>query len=225
MNYDEVLLHLGKFGSYQKRNYILLCLPIILCAFHKLSGVFILAEPDHRCKLDGESFTSSFVLPESVLNSSYPFDKTAKKFSQCEYFTDKKSRNESTHELEKCSDYVWDTTKYESSAVKSFLMICDRGDLKPRSDALLMVGVFMGIYLLIQFNILFVDTFLRKTLLLGSFAFGHLSDKFGRRKVFVLSLAFQLLFGLLIAVSPDFLYYTISRMVIRTWYIKYVGVT
>jgi len=70
-------------------------------------------------------------------------------------------------------------------------MVCDRGELKPTSDALLMVGVFMG-----------------------SFAFGHLSDKYGRRKVFVLSLMFQLIFGLLIAVSPEFITYTICRMIV-----------
>lgn len=192
MNYDDVLLHLGKFGSYQKRNYILLCLPVILCAFHKLSGVFILATPDHRCKLDDEPVNTGYTLPHDVLNKSFPFDLKNKKFSRCEYFTDNYyAKNESHHGLTQCSDYVWDTSKYESSAVKSFELICDRGDLKPRSDALLMVGVFIG-----------------------SFAFGHLSDKYGRRKVFVLSLLFQLMFGLLIAVSPEYISYAISRMVI-----------
>lgn len=194
MNYDDVLVHLGKFGSYQKRNYILLCLPIILCAFHKLSGVFLLATPDHRCKLDGERLDTRFALPEHVLNLSYPFDEIKNTFSQCEFFTDNfYAKNETSHDVVQCKEYVWDTSKYESSAVKTFEMICDHGDLKPRSDALLMVGVFMG-----------------------SFAFGHLSDKYGRRKVFVLSLASQLLFGLLIAVSPNFISYTIARMVINS---------
>lgn len=192
MNYDDVLLHLGKFGSYQKRNYILLCLPVILCAFHKLSGVFLLATPDHRCRLNGEPEDASFTLPYDVLNVSYPFDAKNNKFSKCQYFADNfYAKNESHHDVMQCSDYVWDTKKYASSAVKSFELVCDRGDLKPRSDALLMVGVFFG-----------------------SFAFGHLSDKYGRRKVFVLSLMFQLIFGLLIAVAPEFITYAICRMVI-----------
>lgn len=191
MNYDDVLVHLG-FGSYQKRNYILLCLPVILCAFHKLSGVFILGTPDHRCSLNGEPDNNSFSLPEFVLKQSYPIDSMNNKFSKCEYFTDNYyAKNESRHKVMQCSDYVWDTTKYESSAVKSFELVCDRGDLKPRSDALLMVGVFMG-----------------------SFAFGYLSDKYGRRIVFVLSLVSQLIFGLLVAIAPEFISYAISRMVI-----------
>lgn len=191
MNYDDVLVHLGKFGSYQLRNYILLCLPVILCAFHKLSGVFLLAVPDHRCHLSGEPANNTFKLPFDVLNESFPFDDAQKKFSKCDYFTKNfYSENDTTNSIAQCSDYVWDTSKYESSAVKSFLMVCDNGKLKPTSDALLMVGVFMG-----------------------SFLFGHLSDKYGRKKVFLLSLASQLIFGLLIAISPDFITYTISRVV------------
>lgn len=191
MNYDDVLVHLGKFGSYQKKCYVLLCLPVLLCAFHKLSGVFLLATPEHRCKLNGEPSNTTFALPEIVLNASYPLDTKSNKYSQCSYFSDNFYASNESHEVRQCTDYVWDTSKYESSAVKSFELICDRSDLKPRSDALLMVGVFMG-----------------------SFAFGHLSDKYGRRIVFVLSLASQLFFGLLTAISPEFISYTISRMVI-----------
>lgn len=191
MNYDDVLLHLGKFGGYQKRNYILLCLPIILCAFHKLSGVFLLATPQHRCRLNGEDLNASFALPESVMNQSFPYNAKDKKFSSCEFYSDHYfSENETSHQIMQCEDFIWDTSKYESSAVKSFELICDRSDLKPRSDALLMVGVF-----------------------LGSFTFGYLSDKYGRRKVFVLSLFFQLVFGLLIAFSPNFVAYAIARVV------------
>lgn len=191
MNYDDVLVHLGKFGNYQLRNYILLCLPVILCAFHKLSGVFLLAVPDHRCHLSGEPANNTFKLPFDVLNESFPFDDTENKFSKCDYFTKNfYSKNDTSNVIAQCSDYVWDTSKYESSAVKSFLMVCDNGKLKPTSDALLMVGVFMG-----------------------SFLFGHLSDKYGRKKVFLLSLASQLIFGLLIAISPNFITYTVSRVV------------
>lgn len=42
MGYDEVLAHLGDFGRYQKRIYLLVCLPAISCAFHKLASVFLM---------------------------------------------------------------------------------------------------------------------------------------------------------------------------------------
>ncbi|ENN83449.1 hypothetical protein YQE_00193, partial [Dendroctonus ponderosae] len=48
MGYDDVISMLGDFGRYQKRIYFLLCLPAILCAFHKLGNVFLIAEPPSR---------------------------------------------------------------------------------------------------------------------------------------------------------------------------------
>lgn len=48
MSYDEIIPLLGDFGRYQKRIYFLLCLPAILCAFHKLGTVFLVADPDYR---------------------------------------------------------------------------------------------------------------------------------------------------------------------------------
>lgn len=197
MNYDDVLVHLGKFGSYQLRNYLLLCLPVILCAFHKLSGVFILAVPDHRCELPGEPVPTVFNLSSEILKQSFPLD-ADEKFSKCDYFTKNYFDQIVTqNEVAQCSSYVWDTRKYQSSAVKSFELVCGSKELKPTSDALLMVGVFMG-----------------------SFLFGQASDKYGRKKVFVISLAFQLIFGLLVAISPEFITYTIARMVSKRFVLK-----
>jgi hypothetical protein len=48
MAFDELLVHLGEFGRYQKRIYILLCLPAISCALHKLAWVFLAARAPHR---------------------------------------------------------------------------------------------------------------------------------------------------------------------------------
>lgn len=186
MNYDDVLPYLsrGDFGKYQKKIYILLCLPTILCAFHKLAGVFLLAVPDHRCKLDGELSSSPFELPEHVWNSSFPFDHTKQEFSKCEYF------EYETREIVKCSDYIWSTLKVESSVVKSFSLVCDRATLRASADSFLMIG-----------------------LLIGSYVFGDLSDRFGRRPTFMLSLLLQVVFGLLTAISNNFITYTICRMV------------
>lgn len=189
MNYDDVLpfLSRGDFGKYQKKIYFLLCLPTILCAFHKLAGVFLLALPDHRCRLDGELSNTTFDLSGDVWNSSFPFDTVKNEFSKCEHF-----RNSSSGVMEvvKCSEYVWDTSKVESSAVKSFMLICDRGKWRASADSLMMTGV-----------------------LVGSYVFGDLSDKFGRKKAFMLALLIQVVFGLIAAISPEFITYTICRMV------------
>lgn len=189
MNYDEVLPHLsrGNFGKYQTKIYIFLCFPIVLCAFHKLAGVFLLAVPDHRCILDDELSNATFELPDEVWNASYPYDELKSEFSKCEYF---KSDKNGTKERLSCTDYVWSTEKVDSSVVKSFSLVCDRASLRASADAFLMIG-----------------------LLLGSYLFGDLSDKYGRRPILMLSLLIQVAFGLLTALSRDFITYTICRMV------------
>lgn len=185
MNYDNVLPYLsrGDFGKYQKKIYFLLCLPSILCAFHKLAGVFLLAVPDYRCKLDWETANATFELSADVLRASFPFLEDKQEYSKCEYFY-------SPGNVSKCSEYIWNTTKVESSAVKSFEMVCDRAPLRASADSLMMVGVMVG-----------------------SYVFGDLSDRYGRRPSFMLCLLIQVVFGLFIAVSPEFFTYTIGRMV------------
>jgi len=189
MNYDDVLPYLsrGDFGKYQKKIYVLLCLPSILCAFHKLAGVFLLALPDHRCRLPGEDLNATFDLPDEVWAANFPFNDLNNKYSSCEYFG---NSSKALMVAQECSDYIWSTAKVQSSAVKSFTLVCDRGTLRASADSMMMVGV-----------------------LIGSYVFGDLSDRFGRRPTFMLSLLIQVVFGLLTAVAPEFITYTICRMV------------
>ncbi|CRK98615.1 CLUMA_CG011940, isoform A [Clunio marinus] len=189
MNYDEVLPHLsrGNFGKYQTKIYILLCLPSLIIAFHNMSGVFILAVPDHRCKLDGELSNASFKLPDDILNYSIPFDNSKQEYSKCEYF-----RADSS-EAVKCSEFIWDESKVESSAVKSFALVCDRGILKATAEAIYMFGILMGCY-----------------------CFGSFSDKFGRRPAFMLAMLIQILFGFLTAFAPEYLSFVIFNMIVGT---------
>lgn len=192
LNYDDFLAHVGTFGAYQLRNFILLCIPVILCAFHKLSSVFLLAKMDHRCALFAND--TNFLLSADILNGSIPYDGNLGSFSKCQFYADNyfNANHSSAHEVIECVDYVWSYDKFQSSAIKTFKLICDRDHFKAMSDSLFMIGVFIG-----------------------SFCFGHLSDKYGRRKVFVISLVCQLVFGFLTAIATDFITFTIFRMVNR----------
>ncbi|KAH8363598.1 hypothetical protein KR084_011914 [Drosophila pseudotakahashii] len=192
MGYDDVITHLGEFGPYQKRIYYLLCLPAIVCAFHKLAGVFLLAKPDFRCVLPYENESATYELSSNLWNLSYPQGDTCAYYNvdySEEYLNGSLLRT--SNETKSCSRYVYDQSKYLNSAVTEWDLVCNRSLLSATSDSLFMLGV-----------------------LLGSFIFGQMSDKLGRKPTFFASLVLQLIFGVLAAVSPEYFSYTISRMIV-----------
>ncbi|XP_043286002.1 organic cation transporter protein [Venturia canescens] len=217
MAYDDVILRMGEFGKYQRRIYLLLCLPAISCAFHKLAGVFLGAKMNTRCILPYENpDNASYALPTDVMNASYPWDEETNGWSQCATKTaldialnltrlnvsgiEDDNGNEFTSEIAKkplhqetvpCKSYVFDTSVYHSTTTSEWNLVCDRLWLRATGDSLFMVGV-----------------------MLGSMIFGGLSDKYGRRPIFFLSLVIQLVGGILVAVTPEYISYVIFRLIV-----------
>lgn len=50
--------------------------------------------------------------------------------------------------------------------------------------------------------------------MVGSMIFGALSDRFGRKPIFFLSLVIQLIGGILVAVSPEYISYVTFRLIL-----------
>ncbi|XP_020278387.1 organic cation transporter protein isoform X2 [Pseudomyrmex gracilis] len=194
MAYDDVILRMGEFGHYQRRVYLLLCLPLISCAFHKLAGVFLGAKMNMRCLLPHENAeNATFHLSQDVINVSYPWDPELKNWSQCM----KRDLPDSVNGtivgggISRCQQYVYDRSVYKSTTTSEWDLVCDKAWLRATGDSLFMVGV-----------------------MLGSIIFGALSDKYGRRPIFFLSLVVQLIGGLLVAVAPEFISYVIFRLIV-----------
>lgn len=70
-------------------------------------------------------------------------------------------------------------------------MVCGRAYLKATGDAIFMIGV-----------------------MLGSIGFGELSDRYGRKLIFFMSLVLQVIFGFLAAFAPEFWTFTAARFVV-----------
>ena len=49
MKFDDILTHLGDFGTYQRRIYFVLIIVAIPCALHTFSMVFLAAKTDYWC--------------------------------------------------------------------------------------------------------------------------------------------------------------------------------
>lgn len=196
MAYEDLFPYIGDFGRYQKRIYLLLCLTAIPCGFHKLAGPFLMSQPDYRCKLPNELSNASFALSADELKMHYPIEIYSQNYSKCElfdtnftkkYYETKVPANRSVN----CDSYIYDDSKYKSSAVIEWTMVCSRAFLKAMADAIFMMGV-----------------------LIGSIVFGQMSDSIGRKPVFFASLVLQVIFGVLAGVAPEYITFTISRFVI-----------
>lgn len=196
MAYEDIFQHIGDFGRYQKRIYFLLCLPAIVCGFHKLAGVFLMPRPDYRCQLPFEKANATYKLPENIFNMSYPVDSFTKKYQTCSYlsanYSDEyfASGTPATDSVV-CDRFIYDHSKYKSSTVMEWDMVCGGAWLRATSDAFFMVGV-----------------------LLGSIIFGQMSDKMGRKPVFFINLVLQVIFGLAAGIAPEYITFTISRVVV-----------
>lgn len=196
MAYEDLFTYLGDFGRYQKRIYFLLCLPAITCGFHKLAGVFLMTKPDYRCQLPFEQSNSSFALSDDVLKMSYPVDTFTGKWSTCQYleanYTDDYLHSGHPANISAyCDSFIYDYSKYKSSTVIEWDMVCGKAWLRATSDALFMLGV-----------------------LLGSIIFGQMSDNLGRKPVFFASLVLQVIFGIAAGIAPEYITYSISRLIV-----------
>ncbi|XP_071455584.1 organic cation transporter protein-like [Hetaerina americana] len=195
MGYDDVLKHLGEFGRYQKRIYFLLCIPTISCALHKLAWVFLGAKVNHRCQLPYETENATFDLGREW-NMTIPWDASRNKPSKClrldanftpEYFEDGIPAEKHVE----CHSWIYDTSVYKSSAVMEWNLVCEDAWLRATADSIFMTGV-----------------------LIGSLVFGDLSDRFGRKPTFFISLVLQVVAGIFAAVAPDYISFVIARMVV-----------
>lgn len=49
LDFDDILVEIGEFGRFQRRNYLLICLPVLFAAANSLSYVFTAGSPTYRC--------------------------------------------------------------------------------------------------------------------------------------------------------------------------------
>ncbi|CAG9824175.1 unnamed protein product [Phaedon cochleariae] len=183
MGYDDVIEKLGDFGRYQKKIYFLLCLPAIICAFHKLGNVFLIAEPNYRCMLPNEFENATYHLNKSILEKNYPWDSLHHRYSSCDILVDNKTQP--------CEKYIYDQDVYGYTSVIEFQLTCTRAYLIATSNSLFMVGV-----------------------MIGSIGFGEMSDRYGRKKTFFISLVTQVVVGVIAAIAPEFWTFTIARIIV-----------
>ncbi|XP_070567620.1 organic cation transporter protein-like [Ptychodera flava] len=210
VQFDDVLKHLGEFGRYQIRCYLLICLLAIAPAMHMFSQVFLVAETDHWCYTSGvDQYTDTYcggdvteeVCNETWKNYTIPYVEDdgacglSSEFSQCERYNttgltyypgiDMSSQNDTTGCVE---GWDYDRSVYKSTAFQEFDLVCDDYYLGALSSSIYMCGVLVGAVL-----------------------FGALSDMLGRLPSLMMTVAIMVIFGTAVAFSPNYIAFVIFR--------------
>jgi len=204
MDYDRILQELGEFGTWQRINAGMLWIPSIVAGMNIMVAAFAVMEPRNgfRCRIQEcdqhmETHTFSNYPKEDMFPS---FDNKSTKYDPenpdyCHYY--KPSWREGKCHFDKSSTglcnadstYIYAPFEMESSVATENNLVCDRYVWIPIIDSFMMFG-----------------------LLVGSFIFGVLSDKIGRRHTLLIGILCCSLGNLIGAFMPNQWSYAILRI-------------
>ena len=185
VSFDDILVDLGDFGKYQKMTYFLLFLPTIFSAMQKQSWVFLGAKSPHRCRLPEEPHNASFHNPDINLTARIPWRVLDNRPSYCSMY------DEAGDEVACDDGWVFDRTTFGSSAVMEWQLVCGNKGMRATAQSVFMIGV-----------------------LIGSYLFGYISDKLGRKLSFFVSVVIMAVFGIASGLVPDYWSFIILRCVV-----------
>lgn len=183
---DLLIREIGPFGKYQLINYVLLCIPILWTTMYSLAYVFTAGDLSYRCKIPACD-TNELIddpMQSSFLNFTVPKDVQSGKFSQCQQFrpiNDYGCQPEDfdSSAVDTCSEFVYESG--EETILSSFQLTCDQ------EWKLSLVGTINNIG---QFVCLPLT--------------GFISDKYGRKTVFVLGILASGIMGFIRGFSVNY---------------------
>ncbi|NXV41952.1 S22AD protein, partial [Uria aalge] len=192
--FGDFISAVGKFGLYQKLLVLFLSLPLLLNPFQMIGQVFMVVDVPHHCDTSWIRAVGPNLTEEEQLNLTLPRDADGA-YEQCSMYSPVDWDLDSIvayglNATEKCNNGWVYPSAQQPSLLTEFDLVCDRKDLTDISQSVYMAG-----------------------LLLGSIIFGPLSDRIGRRPIFLISILLQGLFGVGLAFVPHFYVYMAFRCV------------
>uniref|UniRef100_A0A8C6N8D3 Uncharacterized protein n=1 Tax=Melopsittacus undulatus TaxID=13146 RepID=A0A8C6N8D3_MELUD len=193
--FGEFISALGAFGLYQKLLVVLISISLFLSPFQTIGQVFMVLDEPHHCNTSWICAIAPNLTEEEQLNLTLPRDADGG-YEQCSMYSPVDWDLDSIvayglNTTEKCSNGWVYPSAQAPSLLTEFDLVCDRKDLNDISQSIYMLGMF-----------------------LGSIIFGPLSDRIGRRPVFLICLLIHGLIGVGIAFVPHFYVYMAFRCVV-----------
>ncbi|XP_067676535.1 organic cation transporter protein-like [Haliotis asinina] len=189
MKFDDLLKELGEFGTYQKRLYVLLCIPTVSLGIQILVTVFTLGVPDHRCAvpgLDNDSYVIQGDQHAHAVNAAIPVATEGRQaYSSCLVYVAINSTSSGavkyTNATRSCNRWVYDQGTFGSNIVTTFDWVCDRKLYKSHIQMMFMLGSLVSCAVLVP-----------------------LSDMIGRKKIFMLGVVLHCVASLTVSFATGF---------------------
>uniref|UniRef100_H2XZQ1 Major facilitator superfamily (MFS) profile domain-containing protein n=1 Tax=Ciona intestinalis TaxID=7719 RepID=H2XZQ1_CIOIN len=192
IQFDILLEKIGGAGKSQVLLFVLLAYFNISGGFNSIVTVFIAYSPDNRCSVP--PIDNSTVFPNltegDILNYTTPFDAGKQEYETCMRYgydlsvcDDDLDCVNQTYPPIKCDKgYHYDTSLFTQTVVTEFNLVCDRNYLNALSTSMFYAGM-----------------------LIGSFLFGNMADRFGRKPTMIVSYAGMLgcMFGVTYSTSVE----------------------
>ncbi|XP_077978580.1 uncharacterized protein LOC144434013 [Glandiceps talaboti] len=193
--FDQVLNTVGNFGRYQK----LLCFFIFMITgstlFHQVGNTFYSASDDHYCRVhNNQTFTD--VSPVKNCTIPYVADGDEIVWKRCKRYDVNASKGVSdevcfprSYDTLSCDQgWVYDKTWYKNTVVFEYDLVCDKEWMKQLSKSIVPLGNIIGVV-----------------------TFGQISDIFGRRIVFIITLTTSVIVSIGTAFSPSYIIFLIGQ--------------
>ncbi|XP_065257488.1 solute carrier family 22 member 16 [Emys orbicularis] len=178
--WERLFDSVGHFGRFQACVYFASVFQAISCGIHYLASVFMAVTPKFVCSVPGNLENGEIWELDQCSRSK----REGSLYLAYEY-----SGNKSVFS---CSDgYIYDHTKWKSTIVTEWDLVCHREWLAKLTQPTFMLGV-----------------------LLGAVIFGDMADRVGRRYIMWFTSTGQFLFGIAVAFTFDYYSFVIIRFLL-----------
>ncbi|XP_053878149.1 solute carrier family 22 member 16 isoform X2 [Malaclemys terrapin pileata] len=209
--WERLFDSVGHFGRFQACVYFASAFQAISCGIHYLASVFMAVTPKFVCSVPGNvtsilfnnssssriediwtlwTSTKNYIVVQLENGEIWELDQCSRsKREGSLYLAYEYSGNKSVFS---CSDgYIYDHTKWKSTIVTEWDLVCHREWLAKLTQPTFMLGV-----------------------LLGAVIFGDMADRVGRRYIMWFTSTGQFLFGIAVAFTFDYYSFVIIRFLL-----------
>ncbi|KAM4603357.1 solute carrier family 22 member 7-like [Polymixia lowei] len=196
MKFDNVLAEVDGFGRFQLRIIFLLVIPRLTLPLHFLLNNFIAEVPAHHCNLSSLDNVGVFgnLTLEERLAVGIPVQEDGTP-SSCQMFEEPQyqllfnSANITDLPVVQCQNgWVYDNTTFKSTLATQWDLVCDKKKINRTTATIFFMGV-----------------------MLGAAIFGSLSDRYGRKRMLLVSYLATIFFGFASAFSYSFAMFAVMR--------------